>query len=113
LRKNDGSPCPPRACHEIRDGTACRLMNRISVHVGDYGVLHRRLEAVESKEKARHCSNTADYCGKALFTIVHCSLHCSLFTVLFTIFIDFSLSKSVDSDSATAELGTQQRMVAK
>jgi hypothetical protein len=37
---------------------------------------------------------------------VYYSLQCSLFP------IDFSFSKSVDSDSATAELGTQQRMVA-
>jgi hypothetical protein len=41
------------------------------------------------------------YCS--LFTIdctIHYSLCCSLFSV------DFSLSKSVDSDSATEELGT-------
>jgi hypothetical protein len=31
--RNDGSPCPPRACREIRDGTACRLMKKIGVHV--------------------------------------------------------------------------------
>jgi hypothetical protein len=31
--RNDGSPCPPRTCHETRDGTACRLMKRIDVRV--------------------------------------------------------------------------------
>jgi hypothetical protein len=54
--------------------------------------------------KMQTLQHTAGYCSKALFT--------ALLTALFTIFIDFSLSKSVDSDSATAELGTQQRMVA-
>jgi hypothetical protein len=57
---------------------------------GDYGVLHRNLEA-EGSKKNSDCSNTAAYCSKALFTIVHCSLS----TVLFTIFIDSSLSLKV------------------
>jgi hypothetical protein len=56
---------------------------------GDYGVLHRSLEAVESKKKVGHCSNTVDYCSKSLFTTVHYLLHYSLFTVLFTIFHRF------------------------
>jgi hypothetical protein len=73
---------------------------------GDYGVLHRSLEAVESKKKADTVATlwtTAASHYSQLFTIyyiIHYSLYCSLF------FIDFSLSKSVDLDSATVELGT-------
>jgi hypothetical protein len=42
-RRNDGSSCPPCACPEIRDETACRLMKRI-------GVLHRSLKPAGSKK---------------------------------------------------------------
>jgi hypothetical protein len=69
---------------------------------GDYGVLHRSLQAAGSKKN----SDTAATVAR------HYSLYYSLLTALFTIFIDFSLLNSVDSDSAMAELGTQQRMVA-
>jgi hypothetical protein len=74
---------------------------------GDYGVLHRSLEAADSKKNS-------DIVATLLPTVaMHYSLLFTvLFTALFTIFVDFSLSKSVDSDSATVELVTQQRMVA-
>jgi hypothetical protein len=45
---------------------------------GDYGALHRSLEAVGSK-KIGYCSNTADYCGKSV------RQGCLLFTALFTV----------------------------
>jgi hypothetical protein len=70
---------------------------------GDYSVLHRSLEAVESKkDSVLHYS---------LIVTIHYTVHYSLSSTLFTVSVDFSASKSVDSDSATAELGTQQRMI--
>jgi hypothetical protein len=53
---------------------------------GDYGVLHRSLEAMESKKKCGHCSNNVEYCSKLLLTTVRYSLYCPLFTALFTVF---------------------------
>jgi hypothetical protein len=85
---------------------------------GDYDASHWSQKAVKSKKKFGHCSNTVDYCSKSLFTIVHCWLFTALFTVYYSLHcllfsVDFSLSKSMDSDSATTELGIQQQMVAK
>jgi hypothetical protein len=37
-RRNDGSLCPLRACHETRDGTTRRLMKKNQHVRGDYGV---------------------------------------------------------------------------
>jgi hypothetical protein len=81
---------------------------------GDYGVLHRSLEAVESKKildtVATPQTIVASHYSLLLNVTIHCTVHYSLQRSLF--FVDFSLSKSVDSDSAMVELGTQQRMVA-
>jgi hypothetical protein len=52
---------------------------------GDYGVLHRSLEAVESKKKGGHCSSTVDYCSKSLFTIAHCLLFTALFIIHYSL----------------------------
>jgi hypothetical protein len=99
--RNDGSSCPLRACREIRDGMACRLMKRIGMRVVTTacctGVWRQR-----AVRKFWTCSNIAAYCSKALFTvlfnvlftalfIIHCDVHCSLRCSLFPL---ISLSQS-------------------
>jgi hypothetical protein len=54
---------------------------------GDYGVLHRSLEAVESKKKGDTVAApwTTVVSHYSLLLIVYYSLHCSLFTIHYVV----------------------------